>query len=59
VTHPPSGPHTPSPPSGPKVDPIDPNSPEGQRVAADLSQVLAEIELSIQRRMAAEGRAVA
>ncbi|MEU5549235.1 hypothetical protein ABZ738_05650 [Micromonospora sp. NPDC047793] len=55
MTHPPSGPHTPTSPSGPRVPqvtPLDPDSPEGLQVTADLSQVLAEIELAITRRKA-------
>ncbi|MGX4657065.1 hypothetical protein ACWCHM_25950 [Micromonospora sp. SCSIO 07396] len=57
MTHPPGGPHTPPPPSGPRVPqvaPLDPDSPEGRRVADDLSQVLAEIEIEIERRKAAQ-----
>lgn len=63
MTHPPGGPVTPPPPSGPRapkhishplVERLDPDSPEGQRIAADLSQVLAEIEMQIQQRHAAQ-----
>ncbi|MFF3867388.1 hypothetical protein [Micromonospora sp. NPDC001898] len=31
---------------------LDPDSPEGRRIANDLSQVLAQIQLEIQRREA-------
>lgn len=54
MTHPPSGPTTPTPPSGPpKITPLDPDTPAGKAAAAALSQVLAEISISIRRREAA------
>ncbi|MFE7868808.1 hypothetical protein [Micromonospora sp. HUAS LYJ1] len=60
MTHPPSGPHTPTPPSGPrvpKVAPIDPDSPGGRAAAEALSEVLAEIQVAIWRREAAQQHA--
>ncbi|RGC68394.1 hypothetical protein C5N14_13770 [Micromonospora sp. MW-13] len=68
MTHPPSAPSQPPRPAGPRVpkahthpqvEPLDPDSPEGRQIADDLSQVLAEIELAIERREAATKQAAA
>ena len=60
MSHPPGGPSTPPPPGGPrKVTPLDPDSPAGRAAAEALSQALAEIQVAIWRREAAERRAAA
>jgi hypothetical protein len=52
-----TGPVTNPPPGGPgreEEPPLDPRSPEGRAVAARLTRTLAEIELEINEREAAE-----
>ncbi|MEU4777502.1 hypothetical protein [Micromonospora sp. NPDC023633] len=45
------------PATRPAIEPVerlDPDSPKGRQIAADLTRVLAEIELEIRQRKAAE-----
>jgi hypothetical protein len=39
------------------IQPLDPNSPKGREIAAELSQVLAEIFVELDAKKAAKARA--
>lgn len=56
MTHPPGGPSTPHPPSGPRrpIEPLDPNTDAGRAAEEAINQALAEIQVAIWRRKAAE-----